>query len=80
MTKPMLALVSPDAIIRTVGPLRRPNAELRTWQRQEAIQRPENGEAVAALAQSCRLRCTGRWDDRLVCGRRPGGLVVAHAA
>jgi integrase len=30
MTKPKLALVSPTTVNRTVGPLRRPNAELRT--------------------------------------------------
>jgi hypothetical protein len=30
MAKPKLALVSPTTVYRTVGPLRRPNAELRT--------------------------------------------------
>jgi integrase len=71
MVKPKLALVSPTTVNRTVGPLRRPNAELRTREHLTAAE-------VEALIEAAKGNRHGHRDATMVLLAFRHGLRAAE--
>jgi integrase len=71
MAKPKLALVSPATINRTVGPLRRPNAELRTREYLTASE-------VEALVKAAKRNRHGHRDTTMILLAYRHGLRAAE--
>jgi type 1 fimbriae regulatory protein FimB/type 1 fimbriae regulatory protein FimE len=71
MVKPKLALVSPTTVNRTVGPLRRPNAELRTREYLTAAE-------VEALIEAAKRNRHGHRDATMVLLAFRHGLRAAE--
>ena len=72
MAKPKLALVSPATVNRTVGPLRRPNAELRTREYLTASE-------VEALVEAAKRNRHGHRDMTMILLAYRHGLRAAEA-
>jgi integrase len=71
MAKPKLALVSPPTINRTVGPIRRPNGELRTREHLTAAE-------VEALIEAAKGNRHGHRDATMILLAFRHGLRAAE--